>query len=57
MGSGVLICRACGNRWYSAAAEQMALEDAACPSCSGGPLELLQEETESGQTREEGNGP
>ena len=55
MGAGLLICRACGTRWYSAAAEQMVLGDEACPSCDGGPLELVDDDGEGGG--EEGDGP
>ena len=51
MGAGELICEACGARWYSAAAEQMALDDEACPSCHGGPLELVDDE-EGGESDE-----
>jgi hypothetical protein len=48
MGSGELICEACGSRWYSAAAEQMVGGDTACPSCGSscgsGPLALAEDE-------------
>jgi hypothetical protein len=40
MGAGELICGACGSRWYSAAADQMAAGDATCPACESGPLVL-----------------
>jgi hypothetical protein len=59
MGAGLLICRSCGSRWYSAAAEQMAVDDAACPSCGGGPLDLIDEEDgeDEGQAIGAGDGP
>lgn len=54
MGSGELICEACGSRWYSAAAEQMVGGDTACPSCGSGPLALA--EDEKGQSGGRGGG-
>jgi len=52
MGAGLLICQACGTRWYSAAADQMVERDAPCPSCQGGPL-IPAEEAEG---ENDGNG-